>query len=316
MPHMQLLGIDHVTAITASREECLDFYAGVLDLDLTSCPLPDAVGGDICFGDGREGPAVLRFVDTPGAPTGTPGPGMVHSVRWWVPGRRALEQWAARFELFGIATGMTFDATGDPLALHFADPEGLAHELMPRPATERPRRPDREPVPGLPPALKLGGVRAFVAGSVQSFDLLAGRLGFSAAGEGEWLVGSEARPSFASHSATNDGSASRAACYACDAPPPNRPFQGAGTVHHVAWRCAPGEERAWRQRVIGMGATVSRLAEEDGTRWFFFREPDGVLFSVASAGRPATVPSRTPLPARPRELPPRIARPIGLRAAA
>src|SRR3954468_2933533 len=111
---MQLLGIDHVTAITACREECLDFYAGVLDLEL-SCPLGDASGGDICFGDGREGPAALRLVDSPRAPTGPPGPGMVHSVRWWVPGRRALEQWAARLELFGVAAGIPRDSAGDPL---------------------------------------------------------------------------------------------------------------------------------------------------------------------------------------------------------
>jgi glyoxalase family protein len=172
--------------------------------------------------------------------------------------------------------------------------------LMPRPASERPRRLDRPPVPGLPPALRLAGVRAFVAGSVQSSDLLAGRLGFSAAGAGEWRIGPPPGP----------------ARYACDPPPSTRPLQGAGTVHHVAWRCASGEERAWRQRVIGMGATVSRLCEEDGIRWFFFREPDGVLFSVASAGRALSTSSPLPLPARPRELPARIARPIGLRAAA
>ncbi|HSC21985.1 MAG TPA: hypothetical protein VLC07_09675, partial [Solirubrobacterales bacterium] len=151
---MQLLGIDHVTAITASREECLDFYSGLLGVDST----------------------VMRFIDAPGAPTGTPGPGMVHSVRWWVPGRRALEQWWARLDLCGIAAGMTYDAAGDPVAVRFADPEGLAHELIPRPAAERPRRLEGRPAAGLPPALKLAGVRAFVAGSVQSFDLLAGRL--------------------------------------------------------------------------------------------------------------------------------------------
>jgi glyoxalase family protein len=297
---MQLLGIDHVTAITASREGCLDFYAGILDLDLTGCPLPDAAASDICFGAGRERSAALRFVDSPGAPRGTPGPGMVHSIRWWVSGRRSLEQWAGRLELYGIAAGMTFDGAGEPIALHFSDPEGLAHELMPRPVAQRPRGPDRQPLPGLPPALRLAGVRAFVAGSVQSSDLLAGRLGFSAAGAGEWAIG----PPPAS------------ARYACDAPPSNRPFQGAGTVHHVAWRCAPGEERAWRQRVIGMGATVSSLCEEDGTSWFFFREPDGVLFSVASAARALSASSPLPVPARPRELPPRIARPTGLRAVA
>jgi glyoxalase family protein len=290
---MHLLGIDHVTAITASRGECLDFYAGALGL----VPAPTCEGGDLCFGDGREGPAVLRFVDSPGAPSGTPGPGMVHTVRWWVPGRGALEQWSARLQPTGAPAGMTFDDAGDPIALHFSDPEGLGHELIPRPAAERL---PTMPVPGRPPPLTLAGVRAFVRGSVQSFDLLAGRLGFSALNGREWAVGAPPVP----------------ARYACDAPPANRPFQGAGTVHHVAWRCAPGEERAWRQRVIGMGATVSHLAEESGTSWFFFREPDGVLFSVASVGRADAAPTQVPLPARPRELPPRIARPIGLRAAA
>jgi glyoxalase family protein len=313
---MQLLGIDHVSAITASREECLEFYAGLLNLDPGGCPQPGSGGGDLCFGDGREGPAVLRFVDSPGAPTGTPGPGMIHSVRWWVPGRRALEQWAARLELCGVAAGMVHDGVGDPLALHFADPEGLAHELMPRPAAERPRPLEEEPVSGLPPALKLAGVRAFVAGSVQSSDLLAGRLGFAALGEGEWAVGPTALPSSASDDGAKEGGTARTARYTCDAPPSNRPFQGAGTVHHVAWRCAPGQERAWRQRVIGMGATVSRLREEDGLRWFFFREPDGVLFSVASVARPLSASPPLSLPARPRELPARIARPIGLRAVA
>jgi len=292
---MQLLGIDHVTAITASRDECLDFYAGTLGLE----PASGCNGGDLCFGDRREGPAVLRFANSPGAPAGTPGPGMVHAVRWWVPGRQALEQWAARLERAGAPCGLAFDAAGDPLALHFSDPEGLGHELIPRPAAQRLSL-RAKPIPGLPPSLTLAGARAFVAGSVQSFDLLAGRLGFSALGEREWAVGAPPSP----------------ARYACDAPPRNRPFQGAGTVHHVAWRCAAGDERAWRQRVIGMGATVSHLAEEEGTRWFFFREPDGVLFSVASCGRAVAAPTQVPLPARPRELPPRIARPIGLRAAA
>lgn len=292
---MQLLGIDHVTAITASRGECLDFYAGGLGLE----PASGCAGGDLCFGDGRERPAVLRFVDQPGTATGTPGPGMVHAVRWWVPGRRALEHWAARLEEVA-SCGLTYDGAGDPVGLRFSDPEGLAHELVARPAGERPARWPVCPEAGLPPALVLAGVRAFVAGSIQSSDLLAGRLGFSALGEREWRVGAPPSP----------------ARYACDPPPQNRPFQGAGTVHHVAWRCAPGEERAWRQRVIGMGATVSRLAEEDGVSWFFFREPDGVLFSVVSSGRSSSRPAEAPLPARPRELPPRIARPIGIRAAA
>lgn len=294
---MQLLGIDHVTAITSSRGDCLDFYVGLLDFE----PTGDCSDGDLCFADGRRGSAALRLVvDSPGTPLGTPGQGMIHTVRWWVPGRLALEQWAARFELFGIPCGMVLDSAGDPIGLHFSDHEGLAHELVARPTGEHPRRLASPPALGLPPALSLAGVRAFVAGTVASHDLLAGRLGFSALEASEWQVGAPPSP----------------ARYVCDPPPPNRPLQGAGTVHHVAWRCAPGEERAWRQRVIGMGATVSHIAEEAGVRWFFFREPDGVLFSVAATVQPSAGLRRPPLPARPRQLPPRIARPIGLRTAA
>jgi hypothetical protein len=103
--------------------------------------------------------------------------------------------------------------------------------------------------------------------------------------------------------------------YETAAPPPTRPVEAAGSVRHVAWACRPGEERAWRQRVIGMGATVSRLIECDGYRCFFFREPDGVLFGVATLrGAPAQPRPRFELP-RPSEIPPRIARPIGILAA-
>jgi len=142
----------------------------------------------------------------------------------------------------------------------------------------------------------LTGVRAYAAASVQSGDLLAGRLGFESCGEAAWRIGS------------GEG----AVRYDIDAPPPSRPVQGAGTVRHVAWSCRPGEERAWRQRVIGMGATVSRVIECDGYRCFFFREPDGVLFGVATRhAAEGAIQPRFELP-QPGEIPARIARPVGV----
>jgi hypothetical protein len=145
----------------------------------------------------------------------------------------------------------------------------------------------------------LSGVRAYAAASVQSGDLLAGRLGFESCGEGAWRV----------------GAGPEAARYETDAPPPSRPVEGAGTVRHVAWSCRPGHERAWRQRVIGMGATVSRVIECDGYSCFFFREPDGVLFGVATR-RHASVPAQLSFEPPRSAIPPRIARPIGILAAA
>lgn len=291
---MNLLGLHHVSAITASRSDCLDFYGGLLGLSAAAEP----GAGSLAFSadPGRAG-GVLSFVVSPGAERGVAGRGLVHRLQWSVADPAALEHWRRRLESAGVGVTAWLNGAGSPLALRFSDPDGLEHELSLPPAFVLSRAYDGERTNA---DLTLVGVRAYAAASVQSGDLLAGRLGFSSCGEGAWVV----------------GTARDAIRYDCDPPPPSRPAQGAGTVHHVAWSCRPGEERAWRQRVIGMGATVSRVIECEGYRCFFFREPDGVLFAVAtrSASTGATQP-RFQLP-RPAEIPPRIARPIGILAAA
>jgi glyoxalase family protein len=278
---MNLFGLHHVSAIASDWRDCSDFYGLLLGLNRVSNS-----DGTLGFAttEGRGGP-VLSFDVSPGAARGTAGRGLVHRLQWSVSEPATLEQWRRRLEGVGIAVTAWLNGAGDPLALRFADPDGLEHELT----------------LGFSggPRLALTGVRAYAAASVQSGDLLAGRLGFESCGEGSWRVGTGAD----------------AVAYACDPSPPSRPVQGAGTVHHVAWSCRPGEERAWRQRVIGMGATVSRVIDCDGYRCFFFREPDGVLFGVATRQALSAARPRFELP-RPAEIPPRIARPIGILAAA
>jgi glyoxalase family protein len=289
---MNLFGLHHVSAIASDWRDCSDFYGLLLGLKRVSNS-----DGTLGFAttEGRGGP-VLSFDVSPGAARGTAGRGLVHRLQWSVSAPATLEQWRRRLEGVGIAVTAWLNGAGDPLALRFADPNGLEHELSLPPAfvLSSPRKEQRTNA-----GLTLTGVRAYAANSVQSGDLLAGRLGFSSCGEGQWLVGSGAEVTR----------------YECDPPPPSRPVQGAGTVHHVAWSCRPGDERAWRQRVIGMGATVSRVIECEGYRCFFFREPDGVLFGVATRQAPAGARPRFELP-RPAEIPARIARPIGILAAA
>lgn len=276
---MNLIGLHHVTAIASDWRDCSDFYGLLLGLERV-----DSTDGTLNFAAGPDGRGpLLSFDISPGAARGTAGRGLVHRLQWSVPGPAALGRWRQRLDATGVAVTAWLNGAGDPLALRFNDPDGLEHELSLAPGTQ---------------CLTLAGVRAYATASVQSGDLLAGRLGFAARGEGEWLVGSDPG----------------AARYGCDAPPPSRPVQGAGTVRHVAWSCRPGDERAWRQRVIGMGATVSRLIDCDGYRCFFFREPDGVLFGVATERAATKAPSRFQLP-QPTEIPLRIAQPIGILAA-
>lgn len=290
---MNLLGLHHVSAITASRRECLDFYGGLLGLSAAAEPGADSLA---FTADPSSGGGVLSFVVSPGVAPGVAGRGLVHRLQWSVSGPVALESWRRRLESKGVSVTAWLNGAGQPLALRFRDPDGLEHEFAISPAFVLGM--DR-PVQGRTP-IALTGIRAYAAASVQSGDLLAGRLGFESCGAGAWVV----------------GAAPDATRYDCDPPPPSRPVQGAGTVRHVAWSCRPGEERAWRQRVIGMGATVSRLIECDGYRCFFFREPDGVLFGVATRHAPSGGPQpRFQLP-QPSAIPARIARPIGILAAA
>jgi len=295
---MNLFGLHHISAIASSREDCLDFYGGLLGLSLVA----EHGSGTLAFSADEEwGGGVISFAVTPGIARGVPGRGLVHRLQWSVPGPQALEHWRRRLEDAGVTVTAWLNGAGDPLALRFADPDGLEHELTLPSAfvlsTPMPRK-GRTPTDDTA-ICALTGVRAYATASVQSGDLLAGRLGFESCGEGSWRV----------------GSGPEAVRYETDAPPPSRSVEGAGTVRHVAWSCRPGHERAWRQRVIGMGATVSRVIECDGYSCFFFREPDGVLFGVAtqrcSAG-PAQLSFEPPRAA----IPPRIARPIGILAAA
>jgi glyoxalase family protein len=306
---MNLFGLHHVSAVASSRGECLDFYGRLLGLS----PAVDQGDGTLAFAaDPASGGGVLSFVVSPGATRGTPGRGLVHRLRWSVPTPTALEFWRRRLDQAGVGVTAWLNGAGYPLALRFSDPDGLDHEMVLPPAfvlsrdiADKGRPPSlgaARAVSAVPPEMRIGaltGVRAYAAASVQSGDLLAGRLGFAACGEGAWRV----------------GGGEEVASYACDPPPPSRSVQGAGTVRHVAWSCRPGEERAWRQRVIGMGATVSRLIDCDGYRCFFFREPDGVLFGVATRHAPAGAPRPRFQPPRPSEIPARIARPIGILAA-
>jgi len=296
---MNLFGLHHISAIASSREDCLDFYGGLLGLSLVA----EHDSGTVAFApDDEQAGGVLSFAVTPGAARGVPGRGLVHRLQWSVAGPQALEHWRRRLEDAGLTVTAWLNGAGDPLALRFADPDGLEHELtLPSAFVLSGAYPGERTNAEADSAIcALTGVRAYAAASVQSGDLLAGRLGFASCGEGTWRVGSGAE----------------SVRYETDAPPPSRPVEGAGTVRHLAWSCRPGHERAWRQRVIGMGATVSRVIECDGYSCFFFREPDGVLFGVATQRRAAPAPAQLSFEPPRSAIPPRIARPIGILATA
>jgi glyoxalase family protein len=59
--------------------------------------------------------------------------------------------------------------------------------------------------------------------------------------------------------------------------------QGAGGVHHVAFRTPSYEEHAgWIDRLDELGVRNSGLVDRFWFRSLYFREPNGILFEIAS----------------------------------
>ena len=66
-------------------------------------------------------------------------------------------------------------------------------------------------------------------------------------------------------------------------PSANRAMQGAGSVHHIAWRTVNDEEQLnWRKRIEGAGLYPTDVIDRNYFHSIYFREPGGILFEIAT----------------------------------
>jgi glyoxalase family protein len=272
---VKLEGIHHITAITADAQQNVDFYAGVLGLRLVkkSINQDDTSVYHLFYGDEKGDPgADLTFFEYPGVPRGRPGAGMVHRIVWRVGGPEALDFWADRLAQRGYDSARTDDS------LVFDDPEGLTHELRIVDTADEPLIAEH---PEIPAELALQGfhaARAYTADPERSEALLQETLGFVPVPHGPVQS--------AAYELRGD---QRGGFYLYDPPPQERPLQGAGSVHHIAWASQPDDQGAWHQRVIEAGARATPIIDRFYFRSIYFREPSGVLFELATIGPGFTV---------------------------
>jgi len=265
---MKLEGIHHITAITEDAQRNVDFYAGVLGLRLVKKTVnqDNPTVYHLFFADeGGDPGSDLTFFEYPGAAPGRAGAGMVHRVVWRVASEDSLAFWAERLGAAGI------ESEREGAGLLFSDPEGLDHELLVVDVPDPPLIADH---PEVPAELALQGfhaVRAYSAAPEASTSLLEA-LEFERV-DGAWEARGE----------------QRGGRYLFDEPPAERPVQGAGSVHHVAWASSPEEHLQWRQRAISAGAQPTPEIDRFYFKSIYFREPSGVLFEIATTGPGFTV---------------------------
>lgn len=262
---MSLEGLHHLTALCADAPRNVDFYARVLGLRLVKKTVnfdaPDVY--HLYYGDERGTPgSLITFFEFPEAGRGRPGEGMIHTVSWRVAGSAALDFWAQRLAFEGVA------AEPDPEGvLRFADPEGLALEIVPTDAGDPPLAARADGIPSEHALLGMHGVRAYASDPSRTAPLLEA-LGFDHQQEaGAWVARGAERHGFIRY----------------EPPPPQAGIPGAGTVHHVAWSAADDDELA---RLSGVartaGAHPTPIIDRQYFHSVYFREPSGVLFELAS----------------------------------
>jgi glyoxalase family protein len=263
---MKLEGIHHITAITGDAPANVDFYARVLGLRLVK----KSVNQDqpniyhLFYADEKGDPGGdITFFEFGGAPRGRAGAGMVHRVVWRVGSEDAFDFWEQRLRGEGIETRR------EDGGLRFSDPEGLDHELV---VPDVPDEPLTAEHPEIPVEHRLQGfhaARAHLVDPDRSRSLYEETLGFESRDEG-WEVRGERRGGL----------------FIADQPPPENGLQGAGSVHHIAWASPAEEHEAWQRRVKEAGAHPTGIIDRHYFRSIYFREPNGVLFEIATLGGP------------------------------
>jgi glyoxalase family protein len=262
---MRLDGIHHITAITGDAPVNLDFYARVLGLRLVKKTVnqDDPTVYHLFYADEQGSPGSdLTFFEYPGARRGRPGAGMVHTVGFRVASTEALDFWERRLAGEDVAT-----TRGDS-TLAFEDPEGMRLELRSVTTPDAPLVAEHPEIPAELALQGFDGVRAFARDPEASRPLLEQVLGFTPLRDSSWEVRGP----------------TRGGLYALDEPPAERGIGGAGTVHHIAFATQTDEQDSWQQAVARAGMQPTPVIDRFWFRSVYFREPNGVLFELATLG--------------------------------
>ncbi|HEY1540260.1 MAG TPA: VOC family protein [Solirubrobacteraceae bacterium] len=267
---MRLDGIHHISAITGDAPRNLDFYTRVLGLRMVAKTVnqDDPSVYHLFYGDEHARPgADLTFFEYPGAAPGRPGAGMVHRIVWRVGTPDALTFWAARLSAEGVAVSRSSDGAAGG-GLRFADPEGLAHELVVSSSPDAALMAEHPDVPAEHALQGFEGVRAYSRDPLGSATVLEELMaGERVDGEDRWELRGERRGGW----------------IAFDPAPAARGQQSAGVVHHVAFATTDAEMPAWIGRVSDAGIPNSGYVDRHYFHSLYFREPGGVLYELATA---------------------------------
>jgi glyoxalase family protein len=268
---MNLKGFHHLTAVTADAPGNYRFYTEALGLRLVKKTVnqDDTSAYHLFYADGVGSPGTdITFFDWP---VGRERRGS-HSVTRTglrVGSEASLGWWQQRFKTLGVQQAGIAEENGRP-TLAFEDHEGQRLALVVD--SHGDAHPwEQSPVPAEHQIRGLGPITMSVADPGPTDMVLTKLMNMTAAGRsGDTLI----------YRMDGPGAVGELHVTVDPSLPPAQ--QGAGGVHHVAFNIPYADYDAWASRLRSMRVPNSGPVDRFWFKSLYFREPNGVLFELAT----------------------------------
>ncbi len=281
---MELKGLHHVSAITANAKNNYDFYTKVLGMRLVkkSVNQDDTSMYHLFYADEAGNPGTdLTFFEIPRAGHTYPGNNSISLTSLRVKDDEALAYWEDRFNEYEVEHEGIIEQFGRKV-LYFRDSEDqrlalVSDETNQGVAGGTPW--EQSPVPQEQGITGLGPSKLTVPQAERTVQVLTNILGFRKVGSYTSQGGGDIQV-FATG---EGGTGAEIHVEEQEGLPKERP--GRGSVHHVAFRIADEQELAqWAEKIKQARFPNSGLVDRYYFKSLYFREPNGVLFELATDG--------------------------------
>jgi glyoxalase family protein len=279
---MELLGIHHLTAISAEIRENHRFYTQTMGMRLVkrSVNQDDVSAYHLFYADAQGSPGTdLTFFDWP-MPPARRGTHSIVRTGLRVKGTATLEWWVHRLDELGVSHAAIEERDGR-LTLDFEDFEGQRLSLTDDGGTGDPPVPwEGSAVPSEHQIRGLGPITISVPTLGPTETLLTSVLNMRKVRD----YACSGRGAARAHVFAMREAAPHAELHVAVEPELPGALQGAGAVHHVAFRAPDADYDAWAERLNDLAVPNSGKVDRFWFRSLYLREPNGVLFEIATEG--------------------------------
>ncbi|HEY4246377.1 MAG TPA: ring-cleaving dioxygenase [Lacunisphaera sp.] len=269
---LAIAGLHHITAISSDVKRNMEFYTSLGLRFVKKSVNQDDVGTyHLYYGDYAGSPGtILTFFPWAGLRRGRPGIGQAYATGYSVPSG-ALTFWQKRFADRKIEA-FPIEKRFDDDVLTFLDPDGLRLELIATTELDV-----RAPVPSkeIPAEYAIRGFHSStlaLTDSAATATVLTSTMGYRLQRESGYR---------ARYTVATGGPGTYVDLLTDPALP--RGLNGAGTIHHIAFRVPDDTAQLTaRGQIINDGLQVSPVIDRAYFKSIYYREPGGVLFEIAT----------------------------------